>query len=88
MIKQIESEIVALMSNYGVEDLIPAIVDDSLVTTIEDDLLAYVKKDPAAHNDVDYVFYTYPSFRAVMIYRLANRLYYRKRKIIRRIALP
>lgn len=76
MIKQIEAEIVALMSNYGVEDLIPAIVDDSLVTTIEDDLLAYVKKDPAAHNDVDYVFYTYPSFRAVMSYRVANRLYY------------
>jgi len=42
---------------------------------IFEDLMALVKKDPAARSSGDYILKTYNTFRAVMYYRVANALY-------------
>lgn len=76
ILQQIELELLNLMKKNNIENLVSSIVDEELVNTVYEDLTAFAQKDPAAHENVDYVFHTYSSFRAVMYYRLANQLYY------------
>jgi serine O-acetyltransferase len=48
----------------------------NILNNIVSDLKCFVKKDPAAHQDMKYVLESYSSFKAVMHYRIANQLYY------------
>ena len=52
-------------------------VIDEICMRVGDDLIALREKDPAA-NELEYVFNSYLSFRAVVYYRMANAIYYEK----------
>jgi len=52
------------------------IFTSNIVNNIFNDLKNLTEKDPAANRDMNYVFETYSSFKAVMHYRIANQLYY------------
>jgi serine O-acetyltransferase len=47
-----------------------------IVDRIMGDLQSLTKRDPASKRDMDYVFETYLTFKAVISYRISNSLYY------------
>ncbi len=49
---------------------------ESLVTTIIDDLYAYELRDPASRGDPQLILSQYPTFRAVLLYRVAHALFH------------
>lgn len=53
-----------IVSNYSI--LVP------VVTELQEDLNAYIQRDPAAKGDNSFVYETYLGFRAIMYYRVAN----------------
>ena len=76
MDKKIETTLLKILIENNIESYASVILDDKLKEIILEDLIALTDKDPAANGELNYVFDSYNSFKAVVLYRIANRLYY------------
>lgn len=75
LLQKIEDSILKILFENDIKKYISKIIDYELKKTILEDLIALTNKDPAAKGEINYVFDSYNSFKAVILYRVANRLY-------------
>lgn len=69
----LENEIVDLLNKY--ELTWKSSLLDDIETKAWNDLEAFARKDPSSCNNMEYILYSYLSYKAVMAYRIAHTFY-------------
>lgn len=82
---QISEEVHKIVQRYLSEDLYGTLcltqdqvekIESEILYIAHSDLIAFSEKDPAAQGFYEYVLETHSTFKALMHYRVANRIYY------------
>ena len=84
LLGQISEDVHKIVQKYLSEDLYGTLsitqkqvekIESEILSIAHDDLIAFSEKDPAAHGFYEYVLETHSTFKALMHYRVANRIY-------------